>query len=65
MIKAEIVEEKEGPRLYIEGQSEADTDALDAIYKVIMSRRPKVGGFSNSLKFDVLLLEDKREVNET
>jgi hypothetical protein len=58
MIKAEVVQEKDGAKLYVEAQSETDVADLDEIYRVIMSKGKKVGGYNNSLKFEILLLNE-------
>lgn len=59
MIKVEVVEEKDGKRIYVEASSAADQIDLDKLYEVVMSAGQKVGGYSSSLKFDVLLLNQR------
>lgn len=63
MIKISTIEEKDGTRIYVEGQTDADREALDSIYEVIMSKEPKVGGYSSSLQFTVLRLNPKQGTN--
>ena len=59
MIKAEIVREKGGVRLYLEAQNEDEIDDLDSAFEVIMSKGDKIGGYTSSLRLDVLLLNKK------
>ena len=55
MVKVEVMQGKESLKIYFETRdtSEEGIDELDTLYSVLMGSSPRLGGYTDSNKFEI------------